>query len=356
VIWSCVESASGRLSSLPPAVASGLTADLMDIRGCADRAGLLTRQLLAVSRKQTIEPRPLDLSALVTNLEPLIRRMLPASIVLDLRCQPDLPAVLMDPLQIERVIINLVTNARDAMGAGGRLTVATRPATSSDTYLEEHPEVRPGAYALLVVTDEGVGMDRETRGRVFEPFFTTKGEGRGTGLGLSIVYGIVRQTGGHVRVESTVGAGTTFFVYLPASAEQPATAAAARDRAAAGPILYCESDEGVRSQVGQLLENAGFQVRPVRGASEALELLAAAEPFEPSVLLADMVTSGMTGHELATALRRHRPKLPAVLFTGKVLDRGPRSESMGFWYVNKRHGPGALLSAIQEAVRGGPAA
>jgi CheY-like chemotaxis protein len=279
--------------------------------------------------------------------------MLPASIALDLRCEPTLPAILMDPIQIERVVINLVTNARDAMGQGGKLTVATRSETLSDTYLEGHPEARPGAYAVLVVTDEGVGMDRETRSRVFEPFFTTKGEGRGTGLGLSTVYGIVRQTGGHIRVESKVGAGTTFFAYLPASAEQPAAADAARDRAAAGPILYCESDEGVRSQVGQLLENAGFRVRQASGAAEALELLAAAEPLEPCVLLADMVTSGMTGHELAAAVRRYRPALPAVLFTGKVLDRNPRSETMGFWYANKRHGPGALLSAIHEAIRSG---
>src|SRR5207237_6137826 len=121
-------------------------------------------------------------SALVTNLGPLIRRMLPQTIALDLRCEPNLPAVLMDPIQIERVIINLVTNARDAMGGGGKLTVATRSETLSDTYLEGHPEARPGGYSVLVVTDEGVGMDRETRSRVFEPFFTTKGEGRGTGL------------------------------------------------------------------------------------------------------------------------------------------------------------------------------
>jgi len=353
VIWSCVESASARLSSLPAGAAAGLTADLMDIRGCADRAGLLTRQLLAVGRKQTIEPRPLDLSTVVTNLGPLIRRMLPESIALDLRCEAKSPPVLMDPIELERVVINLVTNARDAMGRGGKLTVSTRTETLSDTYLEGHPEARPGAYAVLVVTDEGVGMDRETRSRVFEPFFTTKGEGGGTGLGLSTVYGIVRQTGGHVRVESKVGAGTTFLAYLPASAEQPATAGAARERAATGPILYCESDEGVRSQVGQLLENAGFQVRLVGGAAEALELFAAAEPFQPSVLLSDMVTSGMTGHELAGAVRRYRPALPAVLFTGKVLERQPGSNATGFWYVNKRHGPGALLSAIHEAVRVG---
>jgi len=357
VIWSCVESASGRLSGLPPEAAAGLTADLMDIRGCADRAGLLTRQLLAVSRKQTIEPSALDLSAVVTNLEPLIRRMLPDSVALDLRCEKGLPAVLLNPIELERVIINLVTNGRDAMGRGGKLTVSTRSEILSDEYLEGHPEARAGVYTVLVVTDEGVGMDGETRSRVFEPFFTTKregsGTGSGTGLGLSIVYGIVRQTGGHLRVESKVGAGTTFFAYLPASAEQPATAGFARERAAAGPILYCESDEGVRSQVGQLLENAGFRVRLVGGAAEALELVAAAEPFQPSVLLADMVTSGMTGHELAATVRRYRPALPAVLFTGKVLEREPLSDAMGFWYVNKRHGPGALLSAIHEAIRAG---
>jgi len=312
VIWACVESASARLAKLAslanvvPEVVHALTADLQDIRGCTDRAALLTRQLLAMSQKQTGDARPLDLSALVTNLGPLMRRMLPAGIALDLRCDPGLPAVLMDATQVERVVVNLVTNARDAMESGGSLVVGTRQEVLSDTYLDANPGARPGAYAVLAVTDQGTGMDRETCGRIFEPFFTTKADGRGTGLGLSTVYGIVQQAGGHIRVESEVGAGTTFSAYFPAAPIQQAGAAApvGAQGAAVGPILYCESDEGVRSQVAQLLENAGYRVRCVGGAADVVDLFGGADAgaFEPSVLLADVVTSGMSGHELAAAV------------------------------------------------------
>lgn len=356
VIWSCAEAASGRLAQLPPEVARALTGDLMDIRGCTDRAELLTRQLLAVSQQQVVEPRALDLSTVVTSLAPLMRRMLPAGIALELRCESGVPAVVMDPIQVERVIMNLVGNARDAMQAGGSLVIATRQEIPSDTYLDAHPEARPGAHALLVVTDGGVGMDRENCGRIFEPFFTARGEERSAGLGLSTVYGIVQQAGGHVRVESTVGAGTSFFVYLPAGPEPMATTTtapipASAGAASGGSILYCESDEGVRAQVGQLLENAGYQVTYVSGSAEALDLAASPATAPPSVLLADMVTSGMTGEELARGVRRYYPTLPAVLFTGKVVEREPRTDALAFWYVNKRHGPSALLAAIREAIR-----
>lgn len=175
-----------------------------------------------------------------------------------------------------------------------------------------------------------------------------------TGLGLSTVYGIVQQAGGHIRVESAVGAGTTFFVYFPVGPVQlAAVSPGIADAAAIGPILYCESDESVRSQVTQLLESAGYRVKCVSVVKEALDLIGAkgAAPFEPSVLLADMVASGMTGLELATAARRFRPTLPAVLFTGKVFERDPETEARGLWYVNKRHGPSALLAGVREAIR-----
>ncbi|MES1166011.1 MAG: ATP-binding protein, partial [Verrucomicrobiota bacterium] len=242
VIWSCVEIASERMAGHGPGGAADAAENLLIIRQAADRAAVLTRQLAAVGRNEALRVSAVDLSALLQNLTPLLKRLLPSTISLELRCAATLPAVLVDPTQIERVIINLVTNARDAMASGGRVVVTTGAETVDADDAGAHPPIRAGDYAVLAVTDTGVGMDAATARRIFEPFFPTKRAGRGTGLGLTTAYGIVEQAGGRIRVETAPGAGTTFFVYLPAAADV-AVAPSRRAPAPAaglGPILYCE--------------------------------------------------------------------------------------------------------------------
>ncbi len=219
VIWSCVEIASARIAGHAADGVADAADNLLIIRQAADRAAVLTRQLAAVGRNEALRVSAVDLSVLLQNLAPLLKRLLPSTIALELRCAAALPAVLVDPTQIERVIINLVTNARDATASGGRVVVTTAAETVEADDASAHPPIRAGRYAVLAVTDTGVGMDAATARRIFEPFFTTKREGRGTGLGLTTAYGIVEQAGGRIRVETAPGAGTTFFVYIPEAAD-----------------------------------------------------------------------------------------------------------------------------------------
>ncbi|MES1166259.1 MAG: ATP-binding protein [Verrucomicrobiota bacterium] len=349
VIWSCVEIASTRLAGHGAGGTSDVADNLLIIRQAADRAAVLTRQLAAVGRNEALRVSAVDLSALVQNLTPLLKRLLPATISLELRCAAALPAVLVDPTQIERVIINLVTNARDAMPSGGRLVVTTAAETVDADDASAHPPVRAGRYAVLAVADTGVGMDAETARRIFEPFFTTKREGSGTGLGLTTAYGIVDQAGGLIRVETAPGAGTTFFVYIPAAADIAVAPSRSAPSPAPGlaPILYCEGEDSVRAQVAQVLENAGYRVRLVRDAAQALS---STDGTAPSLLLVDLVTGSLNGPELAAGLRRRYPDLPAVFFSGSA-DVNSTDLQRRFWYVNKRHGLQELLAAVAEATR-----
>ncbi len=346
VIWSCVEAASEQLGRAGTLGSRAAAADLRDIRQAADRAAVLTRQLLAVSRQQPLQIAAVDLSTLIENLRPLLKRLLPASVALEVQYAPAIPSVLTDPGQIERVLINLVTNARDAMPAGGTVVVSTDAHT-----LVDGAAGRPGRYAVLSVKDTGIGMDAATARRVFEPFFTTKGDGKGTGLGLSTAYGIVEQAGGHIRVESAPGAGTTFFVYLPL-AETTAMSTFRRADAPArdlGPVLYCENEDSVRAQVIELLEKGGYRVVSVRDGAEAMAFLdgpTSAAP--PCLLLLDLVAGEMTGPDLAAAIRRRYPRLPVVFFSGSA-DSGTQDRDARFWYVNKRHGLTSLLAVAAEA-------
>ena len=346
VIWACAESARLQLAKSGPADQLRAAADLLDIRKAADRASLLTRQLVAVGRAQPLQLASVDLSQLVSELRPLLSRLVPANVTLDVRCASGLPRITVDPAQIERVIINLVSNARDAMPAGGPLAVTT----AVQLLQREEAALPTGRYVVLTVTDAGVGMDAATARRIFEPYFTTKIDGKGTGLGLSTAYGIVGQAGGHIRVQSTPGAGTTFHVYFPASegAALPAQDPAAPSRAGnGGPILYCEEDERVRAQVVELLENAGYGVLCVRDPAEAVTAAASATP--PSLLLVDLVAGDVTGPELASSLRRRHPALPAVFFSGSS-DVSPPDPGARFWYVNKRHGLRGLAGVVSEAI------
>ncbi|HEX2660791.1 MAG TPA: PAS domain S-box protein, partial [Polyangia bacterium] len=357
VIWSCAEAASVAVSKLPADLVGSLAADLVDIRTSADRASLLTRQLMTVSRQEATQPRTLDLSIVLGNLEAFLRRLAPGPVELTLDCAATTPRVSIDPVQLERVILNLVTNARDAMPTGGALRVSTRAALLDDRYLTDHPEARRGLHAVLSIVDQGIGMDRETCARIFEPFFTTKEVGRGTGLGLSTVYGIVQQAGGHLVVESAVGKGTTFEVFLPAADEQAADIRLAPRRGEAdaqrATILYCENEEDMQTQVVQLLGNGGYRVVCTRDAAETLAWLRESNSAEPRLLLTDMVAAGMSGTELASVVRKLRPALPVALFSGSAVDQERRDGAEGYWFVDKRTWRSALLAAVDEAIRKG---
>jgi two-component system, cell cycle sensor histidine kinase and response regulator CckA len=283
----------------------------------AERAAALTRQLLAFSRRQVLQPKVIDLNDIVLDLEKMLARVLRADIELVTALDPELVATRADPGQIEQVILNLAINARDAMPEGGVLTVATANAELDDDFVRRHPGSTAGRFVMLAVSDSGEGMDAETLEHVFEPFFTTKPQGQGTGLGLSTVYGIVKQTGGQIWARSEPGHGTTFEVYLPRAAESATTE---EGRKAAAPrlsgnetVLLVEDEEIVRKLVREMLETSGYAVLPAADGSEAIRL-SDQHAGTIDLLMTDVVMPGLSGQELARRLVGERPDL-RVLFT-----------------------------------------
>ena len=292
---------------------------VVQIRKAADRAAALTRQLLAFSRKQVLQPRILDLNAILADAEKLLHRLIGENIDLVTVPSLDLGRVKADPGQIEQVIMNLAVNSRDAMPKGGWLIVETANVDLDDTYAREHAGARPGHYVLLTVTDTGTGMDRETLAHIFEPFFTTKELGKGTGLGLSTVYGIVKQSGGYVWVDSEPGGGTTFKIYLPRTEE--AAEATSRTSATAGgfhgveTLLLVEDNEAVRDVFKEVLESRGYKVLAAAGPEDALRLTEGhGGPI--NLLVTDLMMPGMTGHDLAGRLRAVRPEIKILFVSG----------------------------------------
>jgi PAS domain S-box-containing protein len=326
-----------------------------EIRRAADRAAALTRQLLAFSRRQVLEPRRLDLGELVHNLENMLRRLLGEDVQLVTRLEPALGTVTADPNQLEQVIMNLAVNGRDAMPGGGALTIETRNAEIDAAYAADRPGLTAGRYVALAVSDAGCGMDQATRSRVFEPFFTTKDKGKGTGLGLSTVYGIVKQSEGFIDVVSEPGQGATFTVYLP-RVEHPADTLPAPDArpmgwTGSGTILVAEDDEGVRKIVGATLARAGYTVLEGRDGADALGL-GATHPGALDLLLTDLVMPGMSGRDLAARLLAERPRLPVLYMSGysddEVLRRGIVED--GSTYLKKPFNPESLLRKIREVL------
>jgi CheY-like chemotaxis protein len=296
---------------------------LGEIRDASERAAALTRQLLAFSRSQVLAPRVVDLNAAIGRVEGMLRRLIGEDIELVCVLAPDAGHVRVDPGQFEQVLLNLAVNARDAMPRGGKLTLESHLAELDEAYCRGHAEVAAGRYAQLAVSDTGSGMTAEVRERIFEPFFTTKAAGAGTGLGLSTAFGIVKQSAGHIEVESEVGLGSCFRIYLPqvdapadvvATASAPAVALRGRET-----ILLVEDEEGVRRIARIALESRGYRVL---GAAEGRAALAVAEEHgaEIDLLVTDLVMPGMSGRELADALRVHRPGLRVLFMSGYVED------------------------------------
>ena len=275
------------------------------IKKAGDRATALTRQLLAFSRQQLLEPKVLDLNAVVLELEKMLRRLIGEDIELKTQLDSRLGSVKVDRGQIEQVIMNLVVNARDAMPSGGRLSIETKNVVLDEEQVRHRQPQRPGSYVLLAIADTGMGIDAETQARIFEPFFTTKQAGHGTGLGLSMVYGIVRQSGGHIWVDSQPGQGATFQIYLPV-VNEPARAqqAAAQPKASRGgteTILLVEDEEALRGLTRDLLAAGGYKVLEANSPNEAIAI--AQQYQEPiHLLLTDVIMPEMNGRALAGKL------------------------------------------------------
>jgi len=293
--------------------------DVDEIKKAANRAAVLTRQLLAFSRQQMLQPRVLDLNATIAELQKMLGRLIGDDIDLATQLDPALGSVKADGGQIEQVLMNLVVNARDAMPQGGKITVETANVELDDEYARKHAVTRPGAYVMLAVSDTGVGMDSETQARIFEPFFTTKEPGKGTGLGLSTVYGIVKQSDGHVWVYSELGRGTTFKVYLPRVEEVAENAdlseSAAPSRGGTETILLVEDDEAVRGLALRVLRRTGYTVLEATTGVDALRICADAGATI-DLVVTDMMMPEMGGRELAQKLAEVHPRAQLLFMSG----------------------------------------
>ncbi len=295
-----------------------------DIREVTERAAGLTKQILAFSRRQMLKPEVVRLNDIVISMEPLLHRTITEKIVVETMLDPDLKLIEVDPHQMEQVIMNLAVNARDAMPDGGRLTVATANVSLDRVVSREDADLEPGDYVLLSARDTGEGMDQATISRIFEPFFTTKELGKGTGLGLSTVFGIVRQSGGIIDVESTVGAGSTFKVYLPLCKEQKMTGAerSSKREALTGTetILVVEDERPVRELVVRVLARAGYATFAA-GSADEVDVLMAAEHPAIDLLLTDVVLpGGRGGPDVAASIRARHDRLPVVFMPGYTQD------------------------------------
>jgi PAS domain S-box-containing protein len=330
--------------------------DVDEIRKAADRAAGLTRQLLAFSRQQVLQPTVLDLNILVSETEAMLARLLGEDIRLATHLTSDLGAVKTDRSQIEQVIMNLAVNARDAMPQGGQLTIETANVDTDDVYARDHFPAAPGSYVMLAVSDTGIGMSQETQAHMFEPFFTTKGKGKGTGLGLATVYGIVKQSAGFIWVYTEPGQGTTFKIYLPRVAQAPAprvSSANSRPVILSGTetVLLAEDEAAVRTVARQALERHGYTVLEAPSGEAALDL---AQRYSGSIhlLLTDVVMPGMSGRSLALRLAAVRPEMRAIYMSGYTDEAITRHGVLepGVTYVQKPFSPDALVRKVREVL------
>jgi len=330
--------------------------DADEIHKAADRAAGLTRQLLAFSRQQVLQPTVLEVNKLVSDLEKMLRRLLGEDVQLATRLAPTTGRVKVDPGQLEQVIMNLAVNARDAMPNGGKLTLETGNVDLDEAYAADHYPARAGPFVLLAVSDTGTGMSEETQAHMFEPFFTTKEKGKGTGLGLATVYGIIKQSGGFIWVYSEVGRGTTFKLYLPRveelaeRASQPAQAPA-RPARGSETVLVVEDEAPVRSVARQVLERHGYTVLEAASAESALDIVTR---YSGTIhlLLTDVVMPGLNGRELASRLAGLRPDARVIFMSGYTDDAVTRHGVLepGSAYVQKPFTPDAIARKVREVL------
>ena len=339
-----------------PDLSAPVRTDLELIRKAAERTAAVTAQLLAFSRRQLLKPEVLDLNAVVAGWEPVLRRVMGEDCEVTLRLDPGTGRIKADPGQLEQVLLNLALNARDAMPQGGSLTVETSRTELTPAYvrLKTGVAIRPGWYAVLSVSDTGVGMDQATAGRIFEPFFTTKAPGRGTGLGLSTVYGIVKQSDGYVWVYSEPGQGSAFKIYLPLTDEvapRREEPVAALPPAGAASVLVVEDEPRVRAIARRALEGAGYRVLEAETGPEALELLRR-PGAKVALVLTDVVLPGMNGPELACRVAELAPGTPVVLTSGypdgEIGRRGLLAPGAAF--LSKPFTPEALVAMVRRTI------
>ena len=344
------------LGHLDPADPS--RAGIDEISKAGERAAALTSQLLALSRKQVLEPKALELNSLVDNMQGILQRLIRENIDLIFIGGASLGQVKADPGQIEQVILNLALNARDAMPDGGRLTIETANIYRDQQYARQHLDVQPGHYVTLIVSDTGCGMTPETLSRIFEPFFTTKDRNKGTGLGLATVYGIVKQSGGNIWVYSEPGHGTTFKIYLPRveEADDPPPADTAQNESSGGSetILVVEDDEALRELIRAVCEARGYTVLAASNGNEALPICEKhVGPIH--LMITDMVMPGMSGRELAQRLLPAHPQMKVLYMSGYpdhfVIHNGNLSPGAAF--LQKPFTPAALSNKVRQLL--GPA-
>jgi len=298
---------------------SKLSSSIEQIFHATDRAAALTRQLLAFSRRQMLQPQVVSLNRLIANVERMLQPLLGERIAIDVQAAHDLGTVKADPGQLEHIVMNLAVNARDAMQKGGTISIQTANVDLGEDFARIHPGAAPGRYVMFSMTDSGTGMDADTLAHIFEPFFTTKEPGKGTGLGLSTVYGIVKQSGGYITVDSSLGVGTTFRIYLPRVEEReeaPILKPSPIARAAcSGTILLVEDELAVRSLVEAILSSRGYQVLVADSPAHAVTLCRSSQqPID--VLLTDVVMPEISGPELAKQLLALRPTLRIIYMSG----------------------------------------
>ena len=331
---------------------AGTRADLEQIRAATEQGARLTRQLLIFGRRQALHPEYLDLDSIVEDVHALLSRSLGEHVELIVRSEPALPAVRADRGQIEQILINLAVNARDAMPSGGTLTIETAPAKLDATHGHLNPSVAPGHYVEVRVSDNGVGMTEDVKARIFEPFFTTKPTGEGTGLGLATVYGIVTEAGGGIDVDSETGVGTTFRVYLPASAQKAVADAHADAEAPAGrgeTILVVEDEPAMLALIARILRSSGYHVLDASTAEKALSL-ASDHDFE--LLLTDSVMPVMSGRQLTEEIRDIRPGRPVLFMSGYNEDSLSRHQVVeaGVALLQKPFNRDTLLTRVRDAL------
>jgi len=340
------------LRELPPG--DSMHGDVEEIRKASERAASLTRQLLAYSRRQMLQPEVLDLNVVMAEMDKMLRRLIGEHIDLVAVFAPDLGRVRADPNQIEQVIVNLAVNARDAMPDGGKLTIGTANVDLDETFAEAHLGSVPGSYAMLAVTDTGVGMDATVRAHLFEPFFTTKEVGKGTGLGLATVYGIVKQSGGYISVYSEPGHGSSFKIYLPriaTPAEPPAGAPKGGPAPGSETVLVVEDEPAVLALSRRALESQGYVVLAASDANAALRVVERHGGMI-HLLLTDVVMPGLSGRELADRLSAQRPGIRVLYMSGypgdAVVQHG--TLPLGSAFLQKPFSPDGLARKVRDVL------